>query len=61
MKKRVVCQEKGPPLMIDLNQTCFAKSPIVNFRKNELRKAVVSFTPLEIMLRSVSSRNDWNF
>jgi len=23
-------------MMIDLNQTCYAKSPIVNFRKNEL-------------------------
>jgi len=36
-------------MMIDLNQTCYAKLPIVDFRKNELRKAVVSFTPLEIM------------
>jgi len=38
-------------MMIDLNQTCYAKLPIVDFRKNELRKAVVSFTPLEIMPR----------
>ena len=36
MKKRVVCQEKGAPIMIDLNQTCFAKFPIMDFRKDEL-------------------------
>jgi len=48
MKKRVVCQEKGAPIMIDLNQTCFAKFPIMDFRKDEFRKEVISFTPLEI-------------
>ena len=34
--------------MIDLNQTCFAKFPIMDFRKDEFRKEVISFTPLEI-------------
>jgi hypothetical protein len=39
MRKGVVCQEKGVPMTIHLDPTCFVIMADFDFRKEELRKA----------------------
>jgi hypothetical protein len=43
MRKGVVCQEKGVPMIIPLDQRCFVMMSILDFRKEELRKAAGDF------------------